>query len=381
MTRVFWSLSALSLVGFVACVSTTKPAAVEKCAQAGTCSDSPRDAALPPADSRDQMGAGGSSSATSSAGGTTSAAGTGGTASTGGSDATGGSASANGGQGNDAAGGSSAAGGSQELDGGLSSGGAVGSGGSATTGGTSTASGGTSSSGGIQNTGGTAAKGGTTGSGGAPGTGGINSKGGTTRLGGAPGTGGITSTGGTSSPPDVCKPLTAVINDFAASGCNYGNWTYGEMDSAAWSYANGTSSISTTCASGNWTFSGTVGVATPTSANLAGFGFTLMGKGYDSATSTEVSCKTFDLSAYSGFSIRLSSASGAITSVGIGVNLADGSQWQTEIAVTKTATTVPVTWAQLKITSAAQVTEIWGYFIGGSSSVTNDLVISHFGLQ
>ena len=79
-----------------------------------------------------------------------------------------------------------------------------------------------------------------------------------------------------------------------------------------------------------------------------------MGNIHDNATSTTVSCKTFDLSAYSGFSIGLSSASGAITSVGIGVNLADGSKGHTEISVTNTAKTVTVTWAQLGIASAAQ---------------------------
>jgi hypothetical protein len=172
-----------------------------------------------------------------------------------------------------------------------------------------------------------------------------------------------------------------VINDFVTSGCYYGNSTSGEMDTAAWTYGNGTSTISATCASGNWTFSGTVGAASDTGANQTGFGFTLMGKVHDTATNTDLSCKTFDLSAYSGLSITLSSASGVITSVGIGVNLADGSKGHTEIAVTNTATTVPVTWAQLGTTIPAQITGIWGYFIGGASSVTNDLVISHFGLQ
>ena len=373
MTRVFWSLSAVLLVGLVACVSTTKPEEVERCAEMRTCSDNQRDTSLAPsgesADSLAPTGTGG----TSSVGGTTSSTGVAGMASTGGSGATGSSASAGGGQpGNDATGGTSATGG------GLSSGGAVANGGSPTGG--NTASGGTSSSGGIGSTGGTSGKGGSTGSGAATSTGGTKSTGGTTITGGAPGTGG-TSTGGTSTAADVCAPLTAVIDDFATSGCSYGNGTYGEMDSVAWSYGNGTSAISATCASGNWTFSGTVGVTTTTGANQAGFGFTLMGKGYDNATKTEVSCKTFDLSAYSGFSIRLSSASGAITKVGIGVNLADNSKAQTEIAVTRTPTTVPVTWTQLKIASAAQITEIWGYFISGASSVTNDLVISHFGLQ
>ena len=357
MTRVLWPLSALLLVVLLACVSTTKPEAVERCAQAGTCSDNSSDAALPPpdgpADSLEPMGTGGSPST----GGTTSSAEAGGVTSTGGSDATGGSVSVSGGQpGQDAAGG--AAGGTPGLGGGLSSGGAVGSGGNASTGGTITASGGTSSSGGIRSTGGTPGKGGTTSSGGAPGT------------------------GGTASPTaTVCKPLTAVINDFATSGCNYGNGTYGAMDSSAWTYGNGASTISATCASGNWTFSGIVGTNTTTGANQAGFGFTLMGKVHDTATSADVSCNTFDLSAYSGFSITLSSASGSITSVGIGVNLADGSKGHTEIAVAKTATTLHVTWAQLGITSPAQITGIWGYFISGTSNVTNDLVVSHFGLQ
>lgn len=362
MIRVLWPLSALLFIGFFACVSTTKPETVRRCAQAGTCSDNPRDAALLPpdapggsADSLEPMGTGGSPST----GGATGTAEAGAGSSTGGSGAFGGSISATGGQpGQDAAAeDTSAAGGTPGLDGGLSSGGAGGSDGSVATGGTS-------SSGGIRSTGGT------------------QGKGGATSSGGAPGTGGIISTGGTTSPTAaVCEPLTAVINDFTTSGCNYGNWAYGEMASSAWAYANGASTISATCASGNWTFSGMVGATTATGANQAGFGFTLMGKVRDAATSADVSCKTFDLSAYSGFSITLSSASGAITSVGIGVNLADGSKGHTEIAVAKTAATLSVTWAQLGITSPAQITGIWGYFISGPSPVTNDLVISHFGLQ
>jgi hypothetical protein len=319
--------------------------------------DNPRDAALLPpdapggsADSLAPMGTGGSAST----GGTTSIAEAGAGSSTGGSGALGGSLSTTGGQsGQDAAAEDTrAAGDTPGLDEGLSSGGAGGSDGSVSTGGTSRS------------------------------TGGTQGKGGATSSGGAPGTGGITSTGGTtSSTAAVCKPLTAVINDFTTSGCNYGNWAYGEMASSAWAYANGASTISATCASGNWTFSGMVGVTTATGANQAGFGFTLMGKVRDAATSADVSCKTFDLSAYSGFSITLSSASGSITSVGIGVNLADGSNGHTEIAVTKTATTLSLTWTQLGIASPAQTTGIWGYFISGPSPVTNDLVISHFGLQ
>jgi hypothetical protein len=94
-----------------------------------------------------------------------------------------------------------------------------------------------------------------------------------------------------------------------------------------------------------------------------------------------VACTTFDLTAYSGLSITLASASGAITRVGISVSLADKSQGHVEIPVTTRATTVTVSWAQIGITSAAVVTGISGNFINGANSVTDDLVITSFALE
>ncbi|HEX7501204.1 MAG TPA: hypothetical protein VF524_13010, partial [Polyangia bacterium] len=154
-----------------------------------------------------------------------------------------------------------------------------------------------------------------------------------------------------------------------------------EMNTSAWTYGNGTSSISATCGGGTWTFSGTVGAANATGSNTAGFGFTLQGYVHDNTANTNPNCAVFDLSAYSGLSISLASPSGAIASVGIGVNLADGSKGKKEISVGTTATAVTITWSQLGITDASQITAIWGNFINGSSGVTVDLVIDKFGLQ
>jgi hypothetical protein len=67
--------------------------------------------------------------------------------------------------------------------------------------------------------------------------------------------------------------------------------------------------------------------------------------------------------------------------VGIGVTLADGTKSSTKISVAKPATTVAVTWTELGIASAARIVGIWGYFQSGESNVTDDLVISAFGLK
>jgi hypothetical protein len=40
-----------------------------------------------------------------------------------------------------------------------------------------------------------------------------------------------------------------------------------------------------------------------------------------------------------------------------------------------------VTWSDLGISGASQITGIWGNFINGTSDVTSDLVINQFGLQ
>ena len=143
----------------------------------------------------------------------------------------------------------------------------------------------------------------------------------------------------------------------------------------------GASTVSAKCGNGSWTFSGTLGAASSMGANSAGFGFTLLGHVHDNATNTDVACTTFDLTAYSGFSTTLASASGAITRVSIGVDLADKSQGHVEIPVTTTATTVVVSWAQLGITGAAAATGISGTFINGANSVTDDLVITSFALE
>jgi hypothetical protein len=150
---------------------------------------------------------------------------------------------------------------------------------------------------------------------------------------------------------------------------------------SAWTYGNGTSSISATCGGGTWTFSGTVGVSSDTGANTAGFGFALQGYVHDNTANANVDCTVFDLSAYSGLSISLASPSGAITSVEIGVDLADGSKGKKEVSVGTTATAVAITWSDLGVSGASQVKTIWGSFVNGSSDVTVDLVIDKFGLQ
>jgi hypothetical protein len=51
------------------------------------------------------------------------------------------------------------------------------------------------------------------------------------------------------------------------------------------------------------------------------------------------------------------------------------------ISVGTTAATVTVTWSDLGISDATQITGIWGNFINGASDVTSDLVVSQLGLQ
>jgi hypothetical protein len=122
-----------------------------------------------------------------------------------------------------------------------------------------------------------------------------------------------------------------VLSDFADGSCSYGKWGDGDINTAAWSYGNDASAVSAKCGNGSWTFSGTIGATSSIGANSAGFGLTLLGHVHDNATNSDVACTTFDLTAYSGFSITLTSASGAITSVGIGVDLADKSQFRVVI--------------------------------------------------
>jgi hypothetical protein len=172
-----------------------------------------------------------------------------------------------------------------------------------------------------------------------------------------------------------------VINDFSNSQCSYGGWSNGEMNSSAWTYGNGSSSISATCGTGGWVISGTVGVATVSGTNPAGFGLSLTGSVYSAAASANVNCTAFDLSAYSGLLITLSSASGAISTLGIGVNMADGGHGQTDILVPTTATAVAIIWSQLGITNASKITGITGVFRNGASAVTVDLVVGSVRLQ
>ena len=153
------------------------------------------------------------------------------------------------------------------------------------------------------------------------------------------------------------------------------------MNTAAWSYGNGTSSIAATCDGGTWTFSGTVGVSNDEGANAAGFGFALMGYVHDTTADADVDCSAFDLSAYTGLSISLASASGAISTVGIGVDLAGGGKGEKKISVSETATEVTLTWSDLGISDALQIKGIWGYFVNGEADVTVDLVIDKFGPQ
>ena len=75
-------------------------------------------------------------------------------------------------------------------------------------------------------------------------------------------------------------------------------------------------------------------------------------QGYVVQGDAAVECTAFDLSTYSGLSISLSSVSGAITTIGIGVTLADGSEGSVEITVPTAAAATTITWAQLGVTEA-----------------------------
>jgi hypothetical protein len=271
------------------------------------------------------------------------------------------------------AGGANGSGGTNGSGGVSSSGGKSGSGGSG--------SGGTSEAGGTGGFGGSGSggsgSGGTGGSGGEPEAGGASGAGGEPETGGATGSGGTADQGGASGAGGSTSGA-AVISD---SECGYGGWGDGEMNSSAWASANGTSSISATCADGSWTFSGTLGVTSDTGDNWAGFGISLLGYVHDNTADSNWDCTAFDLSAYSGFSITLSSASGAISTIGIGVNLADESKGEKKISVPTTPTPVSVTWSDLGISDASRIATIWGYFVNGSSDVTVDLVIEGFSLD
>jgi hypothetical protein len=102
---------------------------------------------------------------------------------------------------------------------------------------------------------------------------------------------------------------------------------------------------------------------------------------FSAAASANENCTAFDLSAYSGLLITLSSASGAISTLGIGVDLADGGHGQTDISVPTTATAVAITWSQLGLTNASKITGIAGVFRNGASAVTVDLVVGSIKLQ
>ena len=267
----------------------------------------------------------------------------------------------------------------------------AGTGGSSSSGGqTGGGTGGSSSSGGSADQGGQggAASGGSSGSGGATGAGGSSATGGSSGDGGATGTGGAATggssgTGGSnSSAAVVCKPASATINDFSdSSACGYGKWGDGEMNTTAWAYGNGTSTVRSVCGSGSWTLAGNVGVADQVGSNAAGFGITLMGYVHNNTSNSNTDCTVFDLSAYSGLVISLASPSGAVQSIQVGVTLADGSKGVKTISVGTTATAVTVTWSDLGISGASQITGIWGNFINGTSDVISDLVINQFGLQ
>jgi hypothetical protein len=177
----------------------------------------------------------------------------------------------------------------------------------------------------------------------------------------------------------VCAPATSTIDDFTKSDCSYGGWANGEMNVVSWKWANGSSSLSYACGSG-WAFSGSLSAGW---SNMAGFGFTPLGVAYNSSTGKNENCTMFDLSKYSGLSLTLSSASGNISSIGVGIGFLDGSQGQVQISVPRSATVVNVSWAQLGITDLTklkQVNKIFGYFINGSNAVSIDLVISRWGL-
>jgi len=86
------------------------------------------------------------------------------------------------------------------------------------------------------------------GSGGSAGSGVSSAAGGSPNSGGSSASGGDTGESGGaggSAPADavVCKPTSAVINDFSDGECAYGKWGDGEMNTSAWSYGNSTSSI------------------------------------------------------------------------------------------------------------------------------------------
>lgn len=92
-------------------------------------------------------------------------------------------------------------------------------------------------------------------------------------------------------------------------------------------------------------------------------------------------CNAYDLTVYSGFVVSAASPSGAITAIGIGVDLADKSKGQKKISVGTSPADVTITWSDLGINDASRVTDIFGYFVNGASAATSDLTLNKFGLK
>ena len=191
----------------------------------------------------------------------------------------------------------------------------------------------------------------------------------------------VTIDGGTSASV-VCKPAGALINDFSSDGCSYGAWGNGEMNTIAWTTTQGTSTIAATCGSSGMVFSGTLGAASDTNDNVAGFGLSLQGSVMSSGADLSQDCTLFDLSAYSGLSMTLSSASGAVSGMIVSIDLADAPSGQKQIAVPRTPATVNITCADLGISSAAaaHVVGLAVTFVNGATAATADLVVTRFGL-
>ena len=147
--------------------------------------------------------------------------------------------------------------------------------------------------------------------------------------------------------------------------------------------AGGTSTVTSSCAgTGVWSFSGTLGVATDDNANGVLFGLNLMGDVNQNGVDGGLACTAYNLSAYSGFSITMSSVSGAVSSIALAIGVAGVMETAATVAVPTTATPVHVTWAQLGIdaTAASRITFIGAQFVNGAEPTTVDLVIKSIGL-
>lgn len=244
---------------------------------------------------------------------------------------------------------------------------------------------------------GTGGRGGSGGSGGSTGTGGVKLDGGVT-LDGSPDVnttgddaaeadasqGGVDLGGVISGDTVICSPRTAVINDFSSSDCYYGDYGSGEMVTGAYvTDPVGTSTVKGTCGgAAGWAFSGTLGVATDSSANDVGFALNLMGSVQQSGLDGSLDCNAYDLSAYSGFAITLSSPSGAVSTIELSVEVSGVRQPPATVNVPQTPTAVNVTWAQLGInqTAAARITAIAGRLVNGTAPIAVDLAIKRFAL-